>query len=137
MSNQVRYGPGDIPGGQGVRSGPVWEMIFSLQAQLEAKQAALPAGTYAEYIALAGRPDLLIAGAITRDANDAATSAPVVWPNGQPGTYTATAVSAAFPGAVDAYTITYGLPVARTYTQPAVTRNANGAVTNRPAIVVS
>lgn len=94
-------------------------------------------GTYVEMIALAGNPALLIAGAITRDANDAATSAPVVWPDGTPGTYTATSVSTAFPGAVDAYTITYGSPVTLTYTQPAVTRNANGAVTTRPAITVA
>jgi hypothetical protein len=38
---------------------------------------------------------------------------------------------------VDAYTITYGSPVTRTYTQAAVTRNANGAVTTRPAITVA
>ena len=98
---------------------------------------AAPSGTYAEYLALAANPDLLIFGTITRDANGAATSAPVVWPNGQPGTYTATLVSTAFPGAVDAYTITYGSPVTRTYTQPAVTRDANGSVTVRPAITVS
>lgn len=89
------------------------------------------------YLAAAGSPDLLITGTITRDANDAAVSASVTWPNGQPGTYTATVVSSSFPGAVDAYTITYGSPVTKTYTQPAVTRNANGAVTNRPAIVVT
>ncbi len=98
---------------------------------------AVRSGTYVQYIALAGDPDLLITGAITRDANDAATSAPVTWPDGTPGVYTATTVSAAFPGAVDAYTVTYGSPATRTYTQPAVTRNANGAVTTRPAITVA
>jgi hypothetical protein len=85
----------------------------------------------------AALPDLIIAGTITRDSNDAATSAPVVWPDGNPGTFTATAVSSSFPGAVDAYTITYGSPVTHTYTQAAVTRNSNGAVTARPAITVS
>jgi len=83
--------------------------------------ATIAPGTYAELIALAGSPDLLIAGTITRDANDAATSAPVVWPNGTVGTYTATTVSTAFPGAVYAYTITYGSPVTRTYTSAALT----------------
>jgi hypothetical protein len=88
--------------------------------------------------ALAAVPDALIAGVIARDANGAATSAPVAWPDGTPGIYTATSVSAAFPGAVDAYTITYGAPVQKTYTQPAVTRDpTTGAVTNRPAITVS
>lgn len=91
----------------------------------------------AAFATLAADPGLLIAGSITRDSNGAATSAPVVWPDGTPGTYTATTLSTAFPGAVDAYTITYGSPVTRTYTQPAVTRDAAGAVTARPAIVVS
>lgn len=89
------------------------------------------------YKLLAAEPDLLIAGVIVRDANGAATSAPVVWPDGTVGTYTATTVSVAFPGAVDAYTITYGSPLIRTYTQPAVTRDGNGAVTVRPAITVT
>lgn len=95
------------------------------------------AATYLRFLQAAMAPDLLIVGAITRDANGVATSAPVVWPDGSPGTYTATTVSTAFPGAVDAYTITYGSPVTRTYTQPTVTRDSNGAVTNRPAIVVT
>jgi hypothetical protein len=98
--------------------------------------ASLP-GTYGAYINLARDPESIISGAITRDVNAAATSAAVVWPDGSPGTYTATTVSVAFPGAVDAYTVTYGSPVTRTYTQPAVTRGATGAVTNRPALVVS
>lgn len=89
------------------------------------------------YKQLARTPDLLIAGVVTRNANDAATSAPVKWPDGTPGTYTATTLNATFLGAVDAYTITYGSPVTATYTQPAVTRNANGAATNVPEIVVS
>lgn len=93
--------------------------------------------TYATHKNLARNPDLLIVGTVTRDGNGAATSAPVVWPDGSPGTYTATTVSTAFPGAVDAYTVTYGSPVTRTYTQPAVTRNADGAATAVPAIVVS
>lgn len=93
--------------------------------------------TYATHKQLTRNVDLLIAGTITRDSNGAATSAPVVWPDGSPGTYTATTLSTSFPGAVDAYTVTYGSPVTKTYTQPAVTRNANGAATNVPEIVVS
>lgn len=85
----------------------------------------------------ARNPDQLIAGTVTRDSNGAATSAPVVWPDGSPGTYTADTVSTAFPGAVDAYHITYGSPVTKTYTQPTITRDATGAATNVPAIVVS
>lgn len=87
-------------------------------------------------VLIATNPDMLIAGAITRDSNGAATSAPVVWPDGVTGVYTGTP-SADFPGAVDSYTITYlGTPT-RTYTQPTVTRNASGAVTSRPAITVT
>lgn len=86
----------------------------------------------------AGNLDALIVGAITRDANGAATSAPVVWPDGTIGTYTATTVSTTFPGAVDAYTVTYGSPATKTVTQSAVTRDATtGAVTNRPAMTVA
>jgi hypothetical protein len=88
-------------------------------------------------IAWARNPDVLISGSVTRDSNDAATSAAVTWPDGTPGTYTATTVSSAFLGAVDAYTITYGSPVTKTYTQPAITRSATGAATNVPAIVVT
>ncbi|OHD15070.1 MAG: hypothetical protein A2Y38_26020 [Spirochaetes bacterium GWB1_59_5] len=87
--------------------------------------------------ALARTPEVLIAGTITRDANGAATSAPVVWPDGTPGTYTALEVSTEHPGAVDSYSVTYGSPVVQTFTQPTVTRNAAGAVTACPAIVVS
>lgn len=94
------------------------------------------AGT-ASYVNLARSPELLIAGTITRDAGGAATSAPVTWPNGSVGTYTSLTLSSAFPGAVDRYQITYGSPVTKTYTQPLVTRDASGAVTVLPAIVVS
>lgn len=107
------------------------------RAAVEARVRAVGDATYASLANLARNPDLLIAGSITRDANNAATSAPVVWPDGTPGTYTATTVSTAFPGAVDAYTVTYGSPVTKTFTQPAVTRNAAGAATAVPAIVVS
>ena len=89
------------------------------------------------YMQLARNPDLLIAGTITRNSDGAATSAPVVWPDGSPGTYTATTLSTDFPGAVDAYTITYGSPVTKTYTQSAVTRDSSGAVTAAPEIGVS
>jgi len=89
------------------------------------------------YASLARNPDALISGVVTRDANGAATSAPVVWPDGAPGTYTALVVSSAFPGAVDSYSITYGSPVTTTYTQPTVTRDANGAAVTVPAITVA
>lgn len=99
------------------------ERIDALNSQVAMQGAALP--------------DLIIVGVITRDANEAALSAGVVWPDGTIGTYTATMVSVAFPGAVDAYTITYGSPTVRTYTQPLVTRDPAGAVVIRPAVTVT
>ena len=72
-----------------------------------------------------------------RNADQAVTSAAVRWPDGAVGTFTADALSTAFPGAVDGYHITYGNPATKTYTQPTITRNAAGAATAVPAIVVS
>lgn len=93
--------------------------------------------TFVSVLAAAKNPDLLITGTITRDANQAVTSAQVVWPDGTPGTFTALVLSSTFPGAVDSYKITYGSPVSKTFTQPAITRNAAGAATTVPQIVVS
>ncbi len=93
--------------------------------------------TIAANAAIARTPDQIITGTITRDANGALTSASVTWPDGKSGTYTADTVSTSFPGAVDGYHITHGSPVTQTYTQPTVTRDATGAVTTLPAIVVT
>lgn len=87
-------------------------------------------------IALARLPDLLITGAITRDTNGVITSATVTWPDGTTGTYTTLAVNGTVP-AVDEYSVTYGSPATNTYTQPTVTRDSTGAVTDLPAIVVT
>lgn len=95
-------------------------------------------GTGPSVLHAAANPDTIVTGTITRDSNGAATSAGVTWPDGTTGTYTADTVSTAFPGAVDAYHVTYGSPVTKTYTQPAVTRDpSTGAVTNRPALTVA
>lgn len=104
----------------------------------ESASAGVLAAAIALGANLAKNPDLLIDGAVTRDGNGAALSAPVAWPDGTPGTYTADAVSSAFPGAVDGYHITYGSPPTKTFTQPTITRDpATGAATNVPALVVS
>lgn len=85
----------------------------------------------------AGNPDAMVSGTITRNTDGAATTFTVLWPDGATGTFTG-APSTAFPGAVDAWTITHTLNgTTQTYTQPTVTRDANGAVTNRPNIVVT
>lgn len=105
---------------------------------LAASQANAAGSKFVDYFrTLAAQLDPLITGTITRDGNGAATSAPVVWPDGAPGTYTATTVSTVFPGAVDAYSVTHGSPADQTYTQPAVIRDASGAVTARPAVTVA
>jgi hypothetical protein len=68
---------------------------------------------------------------MTRNTSGAVTSAAVTWPDGTVGAYTADVLSTAFPGAVDAYHVTYG---AHAVTQPQVTRNASGVVTAQPAL---
>lgn len=87
------------------------------------------------HVQAAKNPDVLVTGAITVDGNDLITSAAVVWPDGSPGILTITSRDA--NDAVLAYAITYGSPVTNTYNQPTITRNATGAATNIPAIVVS
>jgi len=91
--------------------------------------------TYAGLVQLAKNPDTLIAGAVTVDGSDQVTSAAVLWPDGTPGTLTITARHTT--GAVTNYNITFGSPVTKTFTQPTITRNAAGAATNVPQIVVS
>lgn len=76
-------------------------------------------------------PEAMWTGTRTLDANGAVTSAAVTWPDGTTGTYAGTP-STAFPGSIDAYTITYG--TTHVYTQPAVTRDTAGNITNQPAI---
>jgi hypothetical protein len=75
-------------------------------------------------------------GNITRDKHGVLIAAAVVWPDGTRGRYAATKQAARFGNAVDAYTITYGIPPGRTYVQPAVTRNEAGQVIRRPPITV-
>jgi hypothetical protein len=82
---------------------------------------------------LAMEPELLITGSITRNSSGVVTSAAVVWSDGTTGTYTSLTFDSA-TGAVNSYQITKGSAI---YTQPTLTRNSAGAVTNRPAIVVT
>ena len=75
----------------------------------------------------------------SRDANGAVTTASVVWPDGATGTFTTVTASTAFPGAIDAYRVTYvSGGVTKTVTQPAVTRDVTtGAVTAQPLLTVT
>lgn len=122
----------DGPAGAGILAGGAIGQILG-----KLSPADFNSTWYDYFLQLAANPDALIIGAITRNSDDAVTSAAVEWPDGTPGVFTATDLSTAFPGAVDGYTITYGSPVQATYTQAPVTRNANGAVVTRPAIGVS
>jgi len=85
------------------------------------------------YLNLAQTPDLIISGTINRDANGVVTTANVTWPDTASGTYT-TLSNDSTTGAVNSYSVTKG---STTYTQPTMTRNSIGAVTTRPAIVVT
>lgn len=92
---------------------------------------------YTPLSVLAAAPDQLAVGTITRSTSGAATGFAVAWPDGATGVFTGTE-STSFPGAIDAYTVTHVKSgVTQTYTQPALTRDSSGAVTARPAIVVS
>lgn len=90
----------------------------------------------AALLQLARDPGQLFTGAVTNDSGGAPVSASVTWPDGVAGVYSGTP-STTWPGAVDAYTVTrIGVPT-KTYTQPAISRDANGFITNRPTITVS
>ena len=90
-------------------------------------------GAVDTYLVDAKNPEDLWTGTRTLDANGAVISSAVLWGDGITGTYTGTP-SATFPGTIDSYTITRGTV---TYTQPAVTRDSAGNITNQPAITVS
>jgi hypothetical protein len=72
------------------------------------------------------------------NASGALVSGSVVWPDGLTGVFTTDVFSATFPGAIDAYHVTYVLN-SRTYviTQAQITRDANGDITARPLLVVA
>lgn len=94
-------------------------------------------GSYAPVSRAAKNPDEIAVGAITRSVNGAATGFGVKWDDGATGVFVGTESTTA-PGAIDSYTVTHVLGgVTTTYTQPALTRDANGAVTARPAMTVS
>jgi hypothetical protein len=73
----------------------------------------------------------------TRNSDGAITTATIEWPDGTDGVYTADTLSATFLGATDAWHATYAGTPSKTVTQPAVTRNSDGAVTVQPAITIA
>jgi hypothetical protein len=81
----------------------------------------------------AREPSDMFIGEITYDTGGAVIAADVLWPDGTGGAYTG-APSVTFPDLIDSYAITYGTD---TYTQPQVTRDADGNLTNRPPITIT
>jgi hypothetical protein len=113
-------------------------MVFRRKTDVLAAQLPPTAEVFGSDAWLIANVNNVAYTSVVRDSNGAATSASVVWPDGTSGTYTATTVSTAFPGAVDAYTVTYVGATTKTVTQAAVTRDATtGAVTAQPALAVS
>lgn len=72
---------------------------------------------------------------ITRDSEGRVTSMTVLWPDDSTGVYTSTNYNVIHE-VYDGFTITHVSSV-KTITQAAVTRNAEGAVTNKPALTVA
>ena len=100
----------------------------------DARYAALGSDSWLK--AFASDPSEIFTGTRTLDANGVVTSSPVTWPNGIAGVFTATTVNSTFK-CVDAYTVTYVNGATKTVTQSAVTRNAGGEITGRPALTVA
>jgi hypothetical protein len=99
--------------------------------------ASIPASVTLNSIILAwAYTQAFQAATATRDSNGAITTANIVWPDGTAGVFTTDVASTAFPGAIDAWHATYASSPAKTITQPAVTRDASGAVIAQPAITI-
>lgn len=73
--------------------------------------------------------------AATYDADGVPTTATVKWPDASAGTFTTTTKNSTWL-AVDAYTISHTAS-SKTVLQAAVTRDANGQVTSKPALTVA
>jgi len=122
--------PGGNPAAPVIAATPLVLSVAGLAGVVTAEDIAEQQGLY---LAWAADPSRLWTGTVTRDAGGAATAAAILWPDGITGTYAGTA-SATFAGAVDSYTLTHGTT---TYTQPTVTRDAAGNITNQPAITIT
>jgi hypothetical protein len=73
--------------------------------------------------------------AATWDSDGVISGATVKWPDGSAGTFTTTTKNSTWL-AIDAFTITHA-GSGKTVTQAAVTRDANGNITVKPAITVA
>lgn len=75
------------------------------------------------------------ATAVTYDADGVVTTATVKWPDTSVGVFTTTSKNTTWLG-IDAFTITH-ITSGKTVTQAAVTRDANGSITAKPALTIS
>lgn len=73
--------------------------------------------------------------AATYDADNVVTTATAKWPDGSAGTFTTVTKDATWL-AINAYTISHAAS-SKTVTQAAVTRDANGNITVKPALTVA
>ena len=73
--------------------------------------------------------------ATTFDADNVITTATVKWPDGSAGTFTTTTKDATWL-AINAYSITHTVS-SKTVTQAAVTRDASGNISTKPALTVA
>jgi len=98
-------------------------------------QAALPWATLNARLIAAAAAGAYQPTAILRDANGLATNATILWPDGSAGVLSVTQLNPTWL-AVDAYTLTYPA-LGKTITQPAVSRDQNGNITNAPALLIT
>jgi hypothetical protein len=76
---------------------------------------------------------------ITRNSDGAIVTGTAVWPDGSTGSFITDTLSTLFPGAIDAFHVTY-VPASgptKTITQSLLTRDASGAVTAQPVLTIT
>lgn len=88
-----------------------------------------------DLVYFASSPEHLMRGELTYDDNGTVIAASIVWPDGTEGQYTALVVSSSFPGAVDAYVVTYG-QLNRIRQTTVIRDPETGRVISRPAMIV-
>lgn len=112
----------------------VWLLSVG-QATVEVDDAPSLSADTGSNLGLAYALDPLVATVTSQAASGAALGGTVRWPDGATGTF---AIVRNGDDSVASYVVTHVLSgTTTTYTQPTITRDANGVQTNRPAITVS
>src|ERR1044072_2435873 len=137
--NGIGIPTGVLPGQARFMTGnPDYTVGFSFIEQDDVvglEDALASVNTYLEglYTNLAANPEEMMFGDMPLNESGRIPQAPVIWPDGSTGVYTALATSVSPPGAIDSYSVTHD-ERGVTYTQPDVTRDADGYITNRPEL---